>query len=159
MKRRYQRTVLVIGGVIAVIGASWAFFRPADPLADLIDTERQIVFLKKPRTNLFLNTTWAFVWALNGGGDETTLWRRHVLQMKEQVGHGNLAKFQVPLLIIATNPAQKQRFFAEFLPAAQRRFPEGAWHCQFQTNTALITARPRLSNEWVRLIADLQTAR
>ena len=158
MKRPYQRTVFVVVA-IAVVGLSWAFFRPADPLAGLIDTERQIIFVNKSRTNLFMRTTGISVWAMNGGGDEARLAVRLDRQFKEQIGLGNLAKFQIPLLTVATNPAQKPQFFAEFLPAAQRRFPEGAWHCQFETNTALITARPGLSNEWVRLITDLQTAR
>jgi len=158
MKRPYQRTMFVVVA-IAVLGLSWAFLRPTDPLADLIDTQRQIIFLNKPRTNLFMRATGVFVWAMNGGGDEATLSVRLDRQFKEQLGLGNLAKFQLPLLTVATNPAQKQRFFAEFLPAAQRRFPDEAWQCQFGTNTALITARPRLSNEWVRLITGLQTAR
>jgi hypothetical protein len=158
MKRPYQRIVFVVVA-IAVVGLSWAFFRPADPLAGLIDTERQIIFLNKPRTNLFMRTTGIFVWAMNGGGDEATLSVRLDRQFKEQASLGNLAKFQIPLLTAATNPAQKQQFFAEFLPAARRRFPEGAWRCRFETNTALITARPGSSNQWVRLITDLQTAR
>ncbi len=158
MKRPYQRTVLVVVG-IAVLGLSWAFFRPTDPLAGLIDTQRQIIFLNKPRTNLFMRATGVFVWAMNGGGNEATLSIRHDRQFKEQIGLGNLAKLQIPLLPAATNPAQKQQFFAEFFPAARRRFPEGAWRCRFETNTALITARPGSSNEWVRLITDLQTAR
>ncbi len=158
MKRPYQRTVFVVVA-IAVVGLSWAFFRPTDPLADLIDTQRQIIFFNKPRTNLFMRATGVFVWAMNGGGNEATLSVRHDRQFKEQLGLGNLAKFPIPLLSVATNPAQKQQFFAEFLPAAQRRFPDEPWQCRFETNTALITARPGLSNEWVRLITELQTAR
>ena len=159
MKMPYQRVVFVIVGVIAVLGLSWAYFRPADPLAGLIDTERQIIFLNKPRTDLFMRATGIFVWAMNGGGDEATLAVRHDRQFKEQVGLGNLAQFRIPLLAITTNASRRQRFNADFLPAARHRFPEGAWECQFQTNTVLVTARPRLSNEWVRLIADLQTAK
>lgn len=158
MKRPYQRTVLVVVG-IAVLGLSWAFFRPTDPLAGLIDTQRQIIFLNKPRTNLFLRATGMFVWAMNGGGDEATLAVRLDRQFKEQIGLGNLAEFQIPSLTALTNPAQKQRFFTEFLPAAQRRFPDEPWDSRWKTNTALITARPGLSNEWVRLITELQTAR
>ena len=158
MKRPYQRTVFVVAA-IAVVGLSWAFFRPVDPLAGLIDTERQIIFLNKPRTNLFMRATGIFVWGMNGGGDEATLSVRLDRQFKEQTGLGNLAQFRVPLFTVATDPAQKQQFVAEFLPAARGRFPEGAWRCLFETNTALITARPGSSNEWVRLITDLQTAR
>ena len=158
MKSPYQRTVFAVVA-IAVVGLSWAFFRPTDPLADLVDTTRQIIFLNTPRTNLFMRATGAFVWAMNGGGDEATLSIRHDRQFKEQIDLGNLAEFQIPLLTALTNPAQKQRFFEEFLPAAQRRFPDEPWKSRWETNTALITARPGLSNEWVRLMTELQTSR
>ena len=158
MKRPYQWTVIVVVA-IAVVGLSWGFFRPTDPLAGLIDTTRQIIFLNKPRTNLFMKATGAFVWAMNGGGNEATLAVRLDRQFKEQIDLGNLAQFRVPLFTVATNPAQKQQFISEFMPAAQRRFPDGAWRSRWKTNTALITARPGLSNEWVRLITELQTAR
>ena len=158
MKRPYQRTMFVVVA-IAVLGLSWAFLRPTDPLADLIDRQRQIIFINKPRTNLFMRATGVFVWAMNGGGDEATLKVRYDRQYKEQIDLGNLAEFQIPLLTALTNPAQKQRFFEEFLPAAQRRFPDEPWKSRWETNTALITARPGLSNEWVRLITELQTAR
>ena len=158
MKMPYQRTVFAVVA-IAVLGLSWAYFRPADPLAGLIDTERQIIFLNKPRTNLFMRATGIFVWAMNGVGDEATLAVRLDRQFKEQIGLGNLAQFRIPLLAITTNASRRQRFNVDFLPAARRRFPEGAWRCRFETNTALITARPGSSNGWVRLIADLQTAK
>ncbi len=158
MKSPYQRTVFAVVA-IAVVGLSWAFFRPTDPLAGLIDTTRQIIFLNKPRTNLFMRATGVFVWAMNGGGNEATLSIRHDRQFKEQINLGNLAEFQIPLLTALTNPAQKQQFISEFMPAAQRRFSDGAWRSRWETNTALITARPGSSNEWVRLITDLQTAR
>lgn len=158
MKRPHQRTVFLVVA-IALLALSWAFLRPTDPLADLIDTQRQIIFLNKPRTNLFMRATGLFVWGMNGGGDEATLSVRLDNQFKEQIGLGNLARFRVPLFTVATNASQKQQFVSRFLPAARLRFPEEAWRCRFETNTALITARPRLSNEWVRLITDLQTAR
>ena len=159
MKRHYQRTVLLIGGVFAVIGLVRLSARSGDSLDDVRATERQIRLANGAAPSGFIDCVALSAMVFRKERDTTKLWQKWERQMQAHVELGEMLRFVVPLDISSASSTNWQNLHSQLFGAAQARFPEGCWTYEPRSNSFLITARPQSSNEWVRLITELQTAR
>lgn len=153
MKRNH---LIVPGCIVAVLVTAALWPVDHDPLRRLKTIERRMIYHKIKMNRSFLADLVFVGSGLLAGfpHDEVRLEQQWNEEMQKQVVAGNLVKFAVPTTILPTG------YFKSLQAAALARFKDGTWSCTTSSNGAylLLTAPPHCTNDWLRIVREIQSA-